>query len=99
MFLRLISHPPHRIGSHPGASSARQRSKSHLHGRPPNQVHLGPSGWAGAAARSVNDSACSRNNPIEDDLVMLVGARGRGKGEFTNPQGIAVAQNGELEDM
>ena len=58
--------------------------------------HLGPSGWAGAAARSVNDSACSRNNPIEDDLVMLVGARGRGKGEFTNPQGIAVAQNGEL---
>ena len=82
---------PSRIGSHPGAS-ARQRSKSHL--QRPNH-HL-PSGWAGAAARSVNDSACSRNNPIEDDLVMLIGARGRGKGEFTNPQGIAVAQNGEF---
>ena len=58
------------------------RSKSHIQQRPPS-------------ARSLNDSQCSRNNPIEDDLLLKVGNRGRGKGEFTNPQGGAVLPNGE----
>ncbi|KAJ8297510.1 hypothetical protein KUTeg_024041 [Tegillarca granosa] len=29
-----------------------------------------------------------RSNPIEDDLLLRVGVKGRNKGEFTNPQGI-----------
>ena len=29
-----------------------------------------------------------RSNPIEDDLLMRVGVKGRNKGEFTNPQGL-----------
>jgi len=67
----------------------KQRSKSHLHPmqhqnhRPPSRRSIG---W---------DSICSRNNPIEDDLLLQIGARGRGKAEFTNPQGVAVTANGE----
>ena len=61
------------------------RSKSHIQQRPPS-------------ARSLNDSQCSRNNPIEDDLLLKVGNRGRGKGEFTNPQGVAVLPNGERKN-
>lgn len=40
-------------------------------------------------------STCSRNNPIEDDLLLKVGTRGRGRGQFTNPQGVGVSQSGE----
>jgi len=40
-------------------------------------------------------SICSRNNPIEDDLLLKVGSRGRGRGQFTNPQGVCVAANGK----
>ncbi|ELU03406.1 hypothetical protein CAPTEDRAFT_168454 [Capitella teleta] len=29
-----------------------------------------------------------RSNPVEDDLVLSVGMKGRAKGEFTNPQGV-----------
>ncbi|KAK7485598.1 hypothetical protein BaRGS_00023173 [Batillaria attramentaria] len=29
-----------------------------------------------------------RSNPIEDDLLLKVGTKGRNKGEFTNPQGL-----------
>ncbi|GAB6023756.1 Tripartite motif-containing protein 2, variant 2 [Chamberlinius hualienensis] len=37
-------------------------------------------------------SSCNRrSNPIEDDLVMRVGCKGRNKGEFTNPQGICYS--------
>ena len=36
-----------------------------------------------------------RSNPMEDDLLIRVGFKGRGKGEFTNPQGISCA-NGRL---
>ncbi len=61
------------------STSVRQRrSKSHVLQRPP----------------SIHDSQCSRNNPIEDDLLVRIGARGRGRGEFTNPQGVTVTQNG-----
>ena len=45
--------------------------------------------------RSFVDSACSRNNPIEDDLVLKVGNRGRNRGEFTNPQGVAMSPDGK----
>ncbi|XP_064079014.1 tripartite motif-containing protein 3-like isoform X3 [Macrobrachium nipponense] len=35
-------------------------------------------------------SSCSRRtNPIEDDMLLRVGRRGRNRGEFVNPQGIA----------
>ena len=33
---------------------------------------------------------------MDDDLVMVIGSRGRGKGEFTNPQGVAVTSSGEI---
>ncbi|XP_076070313.1 tripartite motif-containing protein 2-like isoform X2 [Mytilus galloprovincialis] len=36
-----------------------------------------------------------RSNPIEDDLLMRVGTKGRNKGEFTNPQGV-WAVNGKV---
>ncbi len=67
---------------HPKSASAgvKQRSKSHMH-------H--------PVARSINDSLCSRINPIEDDLILKIGSRGRNKGEFTNPQGIAASVNGK----
>ncbi len=32
-----------------------------------------------------------KSNPVEDDLVVRIGSKGRGKGEFTNPQGIYTA--------
>ena len=47
-------------------------------------------------SRSFIGSACSRNNPIEDDLVLKVGNRGRNRGEFTNPQGVAMSPDGNL---
>ena len=37
-----------------------------------------------------------KSNPIEDDLVFIIGNRGRNKGEFTNPQGLACAPNGRI---
>nr|XP_039271263.1 tripartite motif-containing protein 3-like isoform X1 [Styela clava] len=37
-----------------------------------------------------------RKNPIEDDLVQKVGSRGRGKGEFSNPQGVSTDHLGRL---
>ncbi|KAL5011363.1 hypothetical protein ScPMuIL_009914 [Solemya velum] len=36
-----------------------------------------------------------KSNPIEDDLIMRVGVKGRNKGEFTNPQGI-YARDGKV---
>ncbi len=29
-----------------------------------------------------------KSNPIEDDLLLKIGSKGRNKGEFTNPQGV-----------
>lgn len=41
--------------------------------------------------------SCNRHsNPIEDDLVMRVGCKGRNKGEFTNPQGICCTNTGRI---
>lgn len=37
-----------------------------------------------------------RSNPIEDDLVMRVGTKGRNKGEFTNPQGVCCTPSGKI---
>jgi tripartite motif-containing protein 2/3 len=33
---------------------------------------------------------------VEDDLILTVGTRGRGKGEFANPQGVAVSSTGRI---
>ena len=35
-------------------------------------------------------------NPIEDDLILIIGSRGRNRGEFTNPQGVACTTNGRI---
>lgn len=37
-----------------------------------------------------------RSNPIEDDLVLRVGMKGRNKGEFTNPQGVCCTPSGKI---
>ena len=71
------------------AVAAKQRSKSHMYGR--------PAGGPASAGRSLGDSQGSRTNPAEDDLLLRVGARGRARGEFTNPQGVACTSNGEYE--
>ncbi len=36
-----------------------------------------------------------KSNPIEDDLIMRIGVKGRNKGEFTNPQGVCCV-NGKV---
>ena len=41
-------------------------------------------------------SAGSGRNAVDDDLVLVIGSRGRGKGEFTNPQGVAVTNTGDI---
>ena len=33
---------------------------------------------------------------MDDDLILAVGNRGRGKGEFTNPQGVVVLSSGRI---
>jgi hypothetical protein len=33
---------------------------------------------------------------MDDDLIIAIGSRGRGKGEFTNPQGVAVTNAGDI---
>ena len=47
------------------------------------------------SANSWNSMGSSRNL-MDDDLIMAVGNRGRGKGEFTNPQGVAVTSTGDI---
>lgn len=37
-----------------------------------------------------------KSNPIEDDLVMRIGVKGRSKGQFTNPQGVACSAQGKI---
>ena len=33
---------------------------------------------------------------MDDDLLLSVGSRGRGKGEFINPQGVCVTSDGDI---
>ncbi|KAK8727480.1 hypothetical protein OTU49_009576, partial [Cherax quadricarinatus] len=40
---------------------------------------------------SLRSSCSRRTNPIEDDMLLRVGRRGRNRGEFVNPQGIAFS--------
>ena len=47
------------------------------------------------SANSWNSMGSSRNL-MDDDLIMAVGNRGRGKGEFTNPQGVCVTSTGDI---
>ncbi|XP_076344976.1 tripartite motif-containing protein 2-like isoform X2 [Tachypleus tridentatus] len=42
-----------------------------------------------------NTSLC-RKNPVEDDFLRRIGNKGRGKGEFTNPQGVCLTQIGHI---
>ncbi|XP_055927492.1 tripartite motif-containing protein 2-like isoform X2 [Argiope bruennichi] len=37
-----------------------------------------------------------RSNAIEDDLILKVGNRGRGRGEFSNPQGVCCTRDGRI---
>ena len=39
-----------------------------------------------SSSRSVGSNR--KSNPVEDDLLMKIGTKGRNKGEFTNPQGV-----------
>lgn len=39
-------------------------------------------------------SSNRKSNPIEDDLVLRAGGKGRNRGEFTNPQGICATPKG-----
>jgi len=48
------------------------------------------------SAHSWNSFGSSPRNTVDDDLILVIGARGRGKGEFTNPQGVAVSSNDEI---
>ncbi|CAG7717931.1 unnamed protein product, partial [Allacma fusca] len=41
-------------------------------------------------------SSSRRSNTLEDDLILKIGQRGRNRGEFTNPQGVASTLNGRL---
>jgi len=66
----------------PKPQGVRQQRKSTPGGRP-------------VSARSWNSLGSSRNT-MDDDLILAVGTRGRGKGEFTNPQGVAVLGTGRI---
>ncbi|XP_013412483.1 tripartite motif-containing protein 2-like isoform X3 [Lingula anatina] len=39
-------------------------------------------------------SSNRRSNPIDDDLILRVGAKGRNRGEFSNPQGLCTTPKG-----
>ncbi|KAK1168076.1 tripartite motif-containing protein 3-like isoform X1 [Acipenser oxyrinchus oxyrinchus] len=45
---------------------------------------------------SMYSTGKKKENPIEDDMIYRVGARGREKGEFTNLQGISALGNGRI---
>jgi len=66
----------------PRTSAGRQGRRSTPGGRP-------------VSARSWTSLGSSRNT-MDDDLILAVGSRGRGKGEFTNPQGVVVLNNGRI---
>ena len=70
----------------PGSSStsSRPRSRRSTPGRPARPSSA--NSWASLGSRTAAD----------EDLILAVGSRGRGRGEFTNPQGVAVTQQGEI---
>ena len=47
-----------------------------------------------ASSRSYGSNR--KSNPVEDDLLVRVGSKGRTKGEFTNPQGICCTAGGKI---
>jgi len=65
--------------------------------RPSNRIRSRRStpGSRPMSANSWNSLGSSRN-AMDDDLIIAIGSRGRGKGEFTNPQGVAVTHSGEI---
>jgi tripartite motif-containing protein 2/3 len=44
----------------------------------------------------VHGLSSRRSVTLEDDLILKIGGRGRSRGEFTNPQGVAATFNGRL---
>ena len=65
--------------------------------RPSNRIRSRRStpGSRPMSANSWNSLGSSRN-AMDDDLIIAIGSRGRGKGEFTNPQGVAVTSSGDI---
>jgi len=45
------------------------------------------------ASSSRSQGSNRKSNPVDDDLLMCIGSKGRNKGEFLNPQGIATQGN------
>jgi len=45
---------------------------------------------------SVVGSSSRRSATLEDDLILKIGHRGRERGGFTNPQGVAATNNGRI---
>ncbi|TTH23534.1 Tripartite motif-containing protein 2 [Bagarius yarrelli] len=45
---------------------------------------------------SLNSSGRSRGGAMQDDLILRIGSRGRNKGEFSNLQGVAASDTGNI---
>ncbi|XP_022243713.1 tripartite motif-containing protein 2-like isoform X1 [Limulus polyphemus] len=48
------------------------------------------------SSTNISSESQRKNNLFDDDLVMRVGNRGRGKGEFTNPQGVCCTPDNRI---
>jgi len=93
LFGHHISGSPFKVSAIPESTETIERPSSKAT-RPSTLRHR--TAKRPSSARSFIGSACSRNNPIEDDLVLKVGNRGRNRGEFTNPQGVAMSPDGMI---
>jgi len=102
MWIRLfgqdIQDSPFQITCLPDEDTRRSvRSYSASLPRPSNRIRSRRStpGSRPMSANSWNSLGSSRN-AMDDDLIIAIGSRGRGKGEFTNPQGVAVTVSGDI---
>ena len=57
------------------------RSRRSTPGRRPLSSHSWTSSWAGTES---------------DDLVQVIGGRGRARGQFMNPQGVTLTYKGDI---
>ncbi|CAG0887050.1 unnamed protein product [Darwinula stevensoni] len=90
------SHPSFQLigdgGREEGASSSSSgRTSLSL----PPRSRLSRSSKASSSS-SLSSSRRSCVTPLEDDLIGAIGTRGRGKGQFTNPQGVCCTTSGEI---
>jgi len=102
MWIRIyaidIQDSPFQLTCLPDEDTRRSvRSYSASLPRPSNRIRSRRStpGSRPMSANSWNSLGSSRN-AMDDDLILAVGSRGRGKGEFTNPQGVAVTNDGDI---